>query len=164
MLPLTLIVARARGGAIGLRGGLPWGRIPEDMRRFRAATMDHTCIVGRATAEGLPRLQGRKLVLVSRAGVVPPRVVAADNRALHVRVDVAAALDAARETDPEPVVIGGAQVYAAALPYVTRVLVTEIDRDVEADTFFAVDFAAEGFRDVSQEIAMDVAFVEWRRG
>lgn len=155
MLPLTMILARARRGAIGLRGGLPWDRIPEDMRRFRAATMGHTLIVGRVTAEGLPPLPGRSLVVLSRD-------------VLHPRFDtyctIRAAIDGARLEDPEPVVIGGAQVYAAALPYVTRALVTEIDRDVEADTFFAVDFAAEGFREVSREVVGDVAFVDWRRG
>lgn len=154
MLPLTMIVARARGGVIGLRGGLPWPRFAEDMRRFRAATMGHTLIVGRVTAEGLPPLSGRSLVVLSRNVFHPP---------FDAYCTIEAAIDNARLEDSEPVVIGGAQVYAAALPYVTRALVTEIDRDVEGDAFFQADFGAEGFREVSREVMGDVDFVDWRR-
>ena len=158
MLPLTMILARARRGVIGLRGGLPWPRIAEDMRRFKAATMGHTLIVGRKTLDTLPPLPGRYLCVVSRQPRLPPR------RGEPVFVHtVPHAIEAARWTDDEPVVIGGAQVYAAALPYVTRALVTEIERDVEGDTFFDVDFAAEGLREVSREVMGHVDFVEWRR-
>jgi dihydrofolate reductase len=154
MMPLTMSIARARGGVIGFAGALPW-RIPEDLRRFRAATMGHTLIVGRATAESLPPLPGRDLVVLSR-DVNHPR--------FDTYCTIGAAINGARLEDPEPFVIGGAQVYRAALPYVTRALVTEIDRDVEGDAFFGVDFGAEGFREVSREVVGDVAFVEWRRG
>lgn len=151
MRPLTMILATARNGAIGLRGALPW-RIPEDLRRFKAATMGRTLIVGRKTAETLPPLPGRDLVVLSR-------------NVDHPRFDtygwIESAIAAAREDDPEPVVIGGAEVYRAALPYVTRILLTEIDRDVEADTFFGLD--RTGFVEVSREVMGDVEFVELRR-
>lgn len=152
-MPLTMSIARCRGGVIGLAGALPW-RIPEDLRRFKVATMGHTLIVGRATYSTMPHLPGRRLVVLSRTG---------GRCAWPIAHSVEAAIADARETDPEPIVIGGAQVYAAALPYVTRAIVTEIDRAIEGDTFFAVDFAAEGFREVSREVMGDVAFVEWRR-
>lgn len=152
-MPLTMSIARARRGVIGLSGALPW-RIPEDLRRFRAATMDHTLIVGRVTYATMPHLPGRRLVVVSRTG---------GRCAWPIAHSIEAAIADARETDPGPLVIGGAQVYAAALPYVARALVTEIDRDVEGDAFFGVDFAAEGFREVSRETVGDVAFVDWSR-
>lgn len=154
MLPLTMILARARRGVIGLRGALPW-RIPEDMRRFKAATMGHTLIVGRVTAERLPPLPGRSLVVFSRD---------VNHPAFDTYCTIEAAINGARLEDPGPIVIGGAQVYAAALPYVTRALVTEIDRDVGGDAFFDVEFGAEGFREVSREVMGDVDFVDWRRG
>lgn len=154
MPPLTMVLARARNGVIGIAGALPW-RIPEDLRRFKAATRGHSLIVGRVTAESLPPLPGRDLVVLSR-DVNHPR--------FDTYCTIEAAINGARLEDPEPIVIGGAQMYRAALPHVTRALVTEIDRDVDGDTFFAVDFAAEGFREVSHEVMGDVKFVEWRRG
>lgn len=153
-MPLTMSIARARRGVIGLAGALPW-RIPEDLRRFKAATMGRALIVGRVTYTTLPHLPGRRLVVLSRTG---------GRCAWPIAHSIEGAIADARETDPEPIVIGGAQVYRAALRYVTRALLTEIDRDVEGDAFFAVDFAAEGFREVSREVMGDVAFVEWRRG
>lgn len=161
-MTLSLIVAIARNGVIGKDGGLPW-RIPEDMRHFKRVTMDHTLIVGRKTAEGLPRLQGRKLVVVSRAGVVPPQVVAADNRVLHVRTTVEDAVAVARETDPEPIVIGGAEVYRAAMPFVSRIYLTEIDRAVDGDTRFDLDRTGFVETERRQGEERDVAFVTLER-
>ena len=129
--PLTMIIAIARNGVIGKDGGMPWPRIPEDLRHFKAATMGHACIVGRKTAETLPPLPGRSMVVLSHAG-----------RAYGFTSDattIEAALDAARETDPHPIVIGGAEVYRAALPFVTRILLTEINADHEGDVFFHLD-------------------------
>lgn len=159
MKPLTMSIARARRGVISLAGGLPW-RIPEDLRRFNAATMGHTLIVGRVTFETLPPLPGRRLVVATRACAW----IMGSVRAWGVASSVGEAIQVAHTADPEPFVIGGARVYRAALPYVTRALVTEIGRDVEGDAFFGVDFAAEGFREVSREVVGDVDFVEWRRG
>ncbi len=75
---LTLIVARARNGAIGLGNGLPW-RLPEDLAYFKRTTMGATLIMGRRTWESLGRpLPGRRLVVLSRgapphpAGAAPP--------------------------------------------------------------------------------------------
>ena len=161
-MTLSLIVAIARNGVIGKDGGMPW-RIPEDMRHFKAVTMDHTLIVGRKTAEGLPRLQGRKFVIVSRAGVVPPKVIAADNRVPHVRTTVEEAIAVARETDPEPIVIGGAEVYRTIMPYATRIYLTEIDRDVDGDTRFDLDRTGFVETERRQGEERDVAFVTLER-
>lgn len=155
MKPLTMSIARSRNGAIGLAGGLPW-EIPEDLRRFRAATMDHTLIVGRVTYSTMPHLPGRRLVVLSRTG---------GRCAWPIAHTIEDAIAAARETDPEPIVIGGAQVYREALPYVTHILLTEIDRDVEGDTFF--DLNTAGFREVVREVWVwepGVSFVTLERG
>lgn len=142
MMPLTMIVAMARNGVIGKDGSLPW-RIPEDLRFFRQATLGHTLIVGRRTYETLPPLPGRHLTVVSRQMHLPPR------RGEPVFVQtIQRSIAASRWTDPEPIVIGGAQVYRAAMPHVTSILLTEIDRDVDGDTRLELDLT--GFREVAR--------------
>ena len=126
---ISLIVAIARNGIIGAGGALPW-RVPEDLRHFKSVTMGHTLIVGRRTWCGLPPLPGRRLVLLTRNNYPGGPCIA------HTIED---AIAAARETDPSPIVIGGAEVYRAALPHVSRFYLTEIDRDVDGDTFFHLD-------------------------
>ena len=129
-MTISLIVAIARNGIIGAGGALPW-RVPEDLRHFKSVTMGHTLIVGRRTWCGLPPLPGRRLVIMSRA----PET----DGAWPVAHTIEDAVAAARETDPSPVVIGGAEVYRAALPHVGRIYLTEIDRDVDGDVRFDLD-------------------------
>lgn len=153
-MTLSLIVAIARNGVIGKDNGMPW-RIREDMRHFKAVTMGHTLIVGRKTAEGLPFLPGRRLVVVTRNPTADAtwRQVRAIERAIAV----------ACETDPEPIVIGGAEVYRAAMPYVSRIYLTEIDRDVDGDTRFDLDRTGFVETERRQGEEPDVAFVTLER-
>jgi dihydrofolate reductase len=129
LAPLALVVAIGNDGAIGKDGRVPW-RIPEDLRHFKNVTIGHAIIMGRKTWDELGRpLPGRRNLVVSR------------NPALRLEgAEVFASLDdaikAARTTDDEPRIIGGAIVYAEALPMCTRMFLTEVRRDAEADTFF----------------------------
>ena len=142
MSELTMIVARARDGVIGRDGGIPW-RVPEDLRRFKELTMGHACIVGRKTWEKLPPLPGRRLVVLS------PSMYCASNDPLgFVANTIELALWMARLDDPSPYVIGGAEVYRAALPYVTRIELTEIDLAVSGDVRLDLDLSA--FREVAR--------------
>ncbi|MCC6645681.1 MAG: dihydrofolate reductase [Polyangiaceae bacterium] len=156
MRPLTLVLALARRGALGKDGGLPW-RIPEDLRHFREVTRGHAVIMGRRTWDEVKKpLPERRNLVVSRDGALrlPGAVVCASlDEALRV----------ARETDPEPCVIGGAELYRLALPLATRVELTEIDRDVDADTFFELD--RTGFVETSRRPGETegVSFVSLRR-
>lgn len=134
---LTLIVAASTNGVIGHRGELPWPHCPEDMRHFRTSTMGHAVIMGRKTWDSLDGpLRGRhNIVLTSQRGLI-----------LH-GADVANTFEEAvamglRTRSSSPRVIGGAEVYALAMPMVTTILLTEIHRDVEGDTFFRVDRSA----------------------
>lgn len=143
--PLALIVAVGRGGLIGdSKGhfGLPW-HLPEDLRRFRALTTGHAVIMGRRTHEliGRPLPKRRNLVLTRRPALELPgcEVVGSLDEALARVTD-----------DPMPFVIGGAQLYASALPKVTHVFLTEVDREAEGDTFFRALDPAE-FREISRE-------------
>jgi dihydrofolate reductase len=115
---VSLVVAVGAGGAIGRDGTLPW-RATEDLAHFKRVTMGHT------------PLPGRRIVVVSRSPLddLPETVVAARSP----DIGLAVALD----TDPEPVVAGGATIYEALLPLVGRVHRTTIAVDVpDADTWF----------------------------
>jgi dihydrofolate reductase len=131
MMPLALVVAIGDGGVIGKDGGLPW-RIPEDLRHFKAATMGHAIIMGRKTHASIGRaLDGRRNIVISRT---------ADRfDGCELAQSLEEAIDLARTTDEEPRIIGGAGVYAAALPLATRIYLTEVHRAVEGDAFFHLD-------------------------
>jgi len=139
---ITLIVARARNGVIGRDGKLPW-RLPEDLAFFKRTTMGHPIVMGRRTWESIGRpLPGRRNIVVSRqAGLV------ADG------AETAAGLDAALrlcDGSADVFVIGGAQLYADALPHADRLIVTEIDADFEGDTFWPRPDAAQ-WREAGRE-------------
>lgn len=127
MSGLVLVLARARNGVIGNAGGLPW-HVPEDLQHFRRVTTGHAIIMGRKTYESIGRpLPKRRNIVVSRR-----RDLALEGCEVYGSLDEAIAH--ARTTDPEPRVIGGAEIYAQALPHATKIFLTEIDRDVEGDT------------------------------
>jgi dihydrofolate reductase len=155
--PLGLVVAVARNGGIGFKNALPW-RIPEDLKRFKAVTLGHAVVMGRATHESIGRpLPERRNVVVSRTATAIPGCEAA--RSLDE------ALTLARTTDSMPMVIGGAQLYAEAMPLATHLFLTEVDRDVEADTFFPT-WERREWREVKRERAQtapDVCFVDLER-
>ena len=122
-----MIWAQARNGVIGVGGGLPW-HLPEDLKLFRALTTGSTVVMGRRTWESLPErfrpLPGRSNVVLTSD---PDWTAEGARRA----GSVAEALG-----DDEPLwVIGGGAVYAAFLPHADRLVVTDVDVDVEGDTW-----------------------------
>ncbi len=128
MPELTLIVARARNGAIGLRGQLPW-HLPEDLAHFRRTTMGHTILMGRKTWDSIGRiLPGRQMVVITRGESPLPAGV---RRASSLAQAIADNAD-----EDQLFVIGGAEIYASALPIADRIILTEIDLAPEADAFF----------------------------
>jgi dihydrofolate reductase len=142
MKPLALVVAIAKNGVIGKDGQLPW-RIPEDLRHFKNVTMGHTVVMGRKTFDSIGKvLPGRRFVVVSRkSGLTIEGAEVASS------LDEAIAI--ARKADDEPRIIGGAQIYEAALPQVTKIYLTEVKRDVEGDAFFHLD--RSGFRETERK-------------
>ncbi len=135
-LPLALVVAMANERVIGRNGTLPW-RIPEDLRYFRKVTTGHAIIMGRKTYESIGKpLPDRRNIVVSRnADLQIPGCEAATS------LDAAIAL--ARQNDQEPRVIGGSELYRAALPLATKLLVTEIHEAYAGDVTFPAYDAAE---------------------
>jgi dihydrofolate reductase len=142
---VVLVAAVARGGVIGRDGTIPW-RLPEDMAHFRAVTMGDPVVMGRRTWDSLP---GRFRPLPGRRNVVVTRNPAwqADGAERAASLDDALRL---LEDAPRVAVIGGAQIYAAALPLADELLLTEIDVDVDGDTVFPA-FDASLFEEVSRE-------------
>jgi dihydrofolate reductase len=128
---LALIAAVARNGAIGKAGGLLW-REPEDQRHFRRVTMGCPVIMGRKTWDSLP---ARFRPLPGRRNVVVTRNVGwrADGAEAVPSLEAALALLAEA---PKAFVIGGAEVYVLALPHADELVLTEIDADLDGDTFF----------------------------
>ena len=129
-LLLALVVAMAKGRVIGKDGGLPW-HIPEDLRHFRRVTMGHAILMGRKTWDSIGRpLPGRRNIVITRN-----RELQLEGAEVVHSLEEAVAL--ARDGgDSEPRVIGGASLYEAALPLATRIYLTEVDMEVEGDTFF----------------------------
>lgn len=119
---IAFVVAAAANGVIGRDGQLPW-RLPSDLKRFRALTLGKPIIMGRKTYEliGKP-LDGRDNIVLSRQpGFNPPGV------AVVARIEDAIQLGrrlAARQGVDEVAIIGGAEVFGAALPLADRIYLT----------------------------------------
>jgi len=131
----ALIVAMARERVIGRDNGLPW-HLSEDLRHFKALTMGKPMIMGRRTWESIGRpLPGRtSIVLSTRTALALPAGVQ-QATTLGDALALARAI-ADRDGVDELMVIGGAAVYAAALPHAMRIHLTEIDLSVPGDAFF----------------------------
>lgn len=156
-MSVTIVAAVARNGVIGVDGGLPW-RLPEDMRRFKELTLGHVLVMGRRTYESIGRpLPGRTTVVVTRS----PDWEAGADGVLRAG-DVEEALTLAAELDDEVFVVGGAQVYAAALPLADRLELTEVEAEPAGDTFFpAVEWSR--WREVRRAPGAGVAYVTYER-
>lgn len=161
MTELVLIAALARNGIIGKDNRLPW-HLPADLKHFKALTSGHAVIMGRKTWESLPPkfrpLPGRHNIVVTRNAAYQ-----ADG------ASVASSLPAAIAAAPGPCafVIGGAELYAAAMPLAERLELTEIDHDYDGDTRFPPRDPAQ-WREAAREAHSDdagpgYAFVSYRR-
>ncbi len=141
---ITLVVAVAEDGVIGAGGTLPW-HLPEDLKRFKAATVGKPVLMGRKTFESIGRaLPGRHNVVLTRQR---------DYRPADPAVDVVHDLDAALArvgAVAEVMVIGGSDVYALALPRATRILRTRVHAQVAGDTWFPA-LAATDWRVTASE-------------
>lgn len=144
-MKISLVAALDRNNAIGRDNAMPW-HLPDDFRHFKALTLGKPILMGRKTAESLGRaLPGRLNLVLTRSGRVPfegMRVVAC--------IDEAKRIATLSDAD-ELCVIGGAEVYALALPLADVLHLTHVDAEVEgADAFFPA-FDASQWRVVSRE-------------
>ncbi len=159
---IALVAAVAHGRVIGRGGTIPW-RLPEDMARFRTATMGAPVIMGRRTWDSLPDrfrpLPGRRNVVVTRN---PDWRADGAERAGSLTAALALVAGADRVS-----VIGGGELYDEALPLADELLLTEVDVDAPGDTFFP-RFDHDAFAETQREehVSADgipYAFVTYRR-
>lgn len=133
-MKLALIWAMSRNRTIGRNNALPW-HLPEDMKYFKRVTMGKPIIMGRKTWESIGRpLPGRSNIVITR----DPSYVAEGVkivRTLEEAISLAASI-ALIDGANEAVVIGGAQIYALALPLAQRLYMTQVHAEVEGDAFF----------------------------
>lgn len=149
MSEVKMIIAVSKNGVIGKDGGLPW-RILEDLKTFKELTMGGTLYVGKKTANTLPPLKGRKIIVLNR--------------------DVYPTLQDIGDIAEPAWIIGGAVIYnsALALDVVDTVYLSLIDREYEGDTFFSSEqFKTPQWDLISEKVirAADplVKLQEWHR-
>jgi dihydrofolate reductase len=138
---LSLIVAIAENGVIGRKNQLPW-RLGSDLRRFRKLTMGHPLIMGRKTFQAIGKpLDGRDSIVVSRSNpslALNPHVFSAAS--LEEALTTARKLAKARGVE-EAFVIGGAELFKAALPYANRIYLTRVHGLPEGDVYWEPPFS-----------------------
>ncbi len=138
MSEIVLLVAVADNGVIGRDGSMPW-HLPADLAHFKRVTWGHPILMGRRTFAAIGRaLPGRRNIVLTRNP---------EFRALGI--ETAASLDEALSLAgdvPQIMVIGGAELYRAALPLARRIYLTRVHARPEGDTFFP-----------------DLVTVQWRR-
>jgi dihydrofolate reductase len=138
---ITLVLAMAENGVIGRDGQIPW-RIAEDMKRFKALTIGKPVVMGRKTWDSLPRKP-----LVDRTNIVVTRQPGwrAEGAAPAASLEEAFA----KAQGADVMVIGGGEIYHAALPHAGRIELTEVHAAFEGDARF--DFDRRGWRETARE-------------
>lgn len=123
---ISIIAAMAKNRVIGVHNAIPW-KLPGELQLFKSITMGHHIIMGRNTWESMLRLlPGRTTVIVSRqAGYQVPGAITTASPEEAI---------AACAGDDEVFVIGGAQIYDAALPLADRIYLTTVDAELQGDT------------------------------
>ena len=158
---IGLIWAQARNRVIGKDGVMPW-HLPEDLAHFKRTTLSHPVIMGRRTWDSVPPrfrpLPERRNIVVTRQG--DWHQIGAE-RASSLRE----ALQQCESTE-QVWIIGGAQIYAQALPLADSLVVTEIDADFDGDAFappIGPDWHEVAREPMASRTGLRGAFVTWRR-
>lgn len=152
-MKLTLVAAHDPNLVIGNNGGLPW-RYPEDLKHFKKVTLGNTIIMGRGVFEELNEvpLPGRKNIVLSTSKTY-------DN------VDTYKSLEAALKVieDEEVFIIGGGVLYRQTINQADRLIITEIKKEYNGDTFFPEYRGDIGtkWKEVSRDDREDLAFVDY---
>ncbi len=159
---ISVIAALAKNRVIGIENRLPW-RLPEDLAHFKALTFNHPILMGRKTFESLGR------PLPGRTNIVITRNPGYRKDGCLVAASIPAAIALCEDAD-EIFFIGGAELYAQAIPLADRLYLTEVDIEAEGDAWFP-EYDRSAFREVSRETrtgekgdALRFGFVVYERG
>lgn len=148
---VVLVAAYADNRAIGNNGGIPW-HIPEDFAHFKATTVGHTLVMGRATYDSIGRpLPGRTTIVITR----DPEWSADGVLVAHSFEE---ALQRAGELPGDVMVSGGSQIYELAMPHATHQVLTEIHRTPDADTFYP-SFDPSEWVETAREDRADLSWI-----
>lgn len=139
---LSIIAALADSGVIGRNNRLPW-RMPADLAHFKRLTLGKPIIMGRRTWESLPGL------LPHRTHIIVTRNLDYQAQGGFVAHTLAEAIEFAADAE-EILVVGGADLYAQAIPLASRMYLTFIHQHIEGDTCFP-DFERDEWHEVARE-------------
>lgn len=147
-MKLALVWAMSQNRTIGRDNSLPW-HLPEDLRYFKRITMGKPIIMGRKTWDSIGRpLPGRVSIVISRnPGFQPEGAMTVTTLQDAIKLAEEIAL---RDDMEEAAVIGGAEIFALALPASDRLYVTEVHAEVPGDVFFP-EFDPDSWREISRE-------------
>ena len=127
---LSIVVAKAKNNIIGKDNKIIW-KLPEDMKHFKELTTGHVIIMGRKTFESLGKvLPNRKHIVFTQNAEF--KVNDENVQVVHSMLEIQEYI----QNENENFVIGGAMIYNLLMPYVTKMYVTEIDKEFEGDSFF----------------------------
>lgn len=154
-MTITLIAAHDPNLVIGKDGGLPW-RYPEDLKHFKNTTIGGTIIMGRGVFEEL-----NEIPLPGRRNIVLSTTQDYDN------VDTYNSLNKALETvnEEEVFIIGGGVLYRESLPIADKLIITEIHKEYEGDTYFPEyrDEIGSTWQEVTREDRGELSFITYKR-
>jgi dihydrofolate reductase len=154
MTSVTLIAAVGRNGVIGAAGGMPW-HLAEDFAYFKRTTMGHPMVMGRRTFDSIGQ------VLPGRRSIVVTRQRDWHHAGAETAHSLAEALALAGPAD-EVFVCGGGEIYAEAMPWAHRLLITEVDQEPEGDVRFPEIDPAQ-WREVGREARPGFSWVDYQR-
>lgn len=157
---IVMVAAYARNRAIGKDGEMPW-HLPHDFAHFKRVTMGGTLLMGRATWDSIGRpLPGRETVVVTRKPEWTAGQYADQVRVAHTLEE---GLGVAASRIGDVMVVGGGQIYAAAMPYASHQVLTEVDLEVDdADAFYPA-FDPEQWVETRRDSGEAVEWVWWQR-
>ena len=153
MPKITLIAAYAARRCIGINNTMPW-HLPDGFCLFKSYTTGKPVIMGRKTWESLPRkpLPGRQNIVITRQDYQ------AEGAQTAASLEDALALCQGAE---EVIIMGGAQIYAQALPIATDLRLTEVGLDVDGDAFFSLSFPQKHGKKPSRENHVSAKGIEY---
>ncbi len=160
-MKIGLIWAQARNRVIGKNGVMPW-HLPEDLAHFKRVTLNHPVIMGRKTWDSIPP---KFRPLPGRTNIVVTRQADWHEKGAQCSSSLREALQQC-ENSNQVWVIGGAQIYAQALPLADELVVTEIDADFDGDAHAPA--IGPDWREVARErivaaSGLPLSFVIWHR-